>query len=102
MSERFKLSLSGMWLLVSGVALVFPIFLPSVNNGGLTGDVIGTATATMFILSFPSSLLLFTVEALLGVYPRWIGGMYVNLLVLFVLGVVQWFWIVPRIWRSEP
>jgi hypothetical protein len=60
----------------------------------------------MFILSFPSSLfgipLLFFAQTALGVDPNSIGGMYINLLLLFVLGLVQWFWIVPRLWRHDP
>lgn len=107
MNDRFKLSLSGMWLLVSLFAVVWPIFLPSYPGApGLMGNPIGTATATMFILSFPSSLfglpLMFIANVILGNEPNSIQGMYVNLLLLFVLGLVQWFWIVPRVLRSEP
>ena len=60
----------------------------------------------MFILSFPSSLfgapLLLFVNTSLGFHTHTIEGMYVNLLILFGLGLVQWFWIVPRIWRNSP
>lgn len=107
MTDRFKISLTGMWLIVSSVCLVLPVFLPSAaSSANPTANVIGTATATMFILSFPSSLfgipLLIVVDYALGVDPNSIQGMYVNLLLLFVLGLVQWFWIVPRVWRREP
>lgn len=106
MTERFKLSLSGMWLLVSLFSLLLPIFLPSnAFSSNPATNVIGTATATMFILSFPSSLfgipLLVVVDYALGVDPNSIQGMYVNLFMLFVLGLVQWFWIVPRVWRRD-
>ncbi|MBC7898993.1 MAG: hypothetical protein H7070_02980 [Saprospiraceae bacterium] len=107
MNERFKLSLSGMWLLVSLFALILPIFLPStVDTPSLAANSIGTATTTMFILSFPSSLfgipLLFMADYVLNVQPNSMQGMYVNLTLLFVLGIVQWFWIVPRVWKNEP
>lgn len=107
MTERFKLSLSGMWLLVSLFALLFPIFLPSVaDSANPAANVIGTATASMFILSFPSSLFGIPVLAIsgyfLGVDPNSMQGMYLNLFLLFVLGLIQWFWIVPRVWRNEP
>lgn len=107
MIERFKPSLSSMWLFVSLSALIFPIFVPSFPSApGLTANPIGTATVTMFLLSFPSSLfgipLLFMTDLVLGLDPNSIKGMYVNLLMLFVLGLVQWFWIVPRVLRSEP
>lgn len=107
MTERFKLSLSGMWLLVSLFSLLLPVFLSSnAFSTNPTENVIGTATATMFILSFPSSLfgipLLLVVGYALGVDPNSIQGMYLNVFLLFVLGLVQWFWIVPRVWRSGP
>ncbi len=107
MTERFKLSLSGMWLFVSCFSLLLPIFLPSTAfSSNPAANVIGTATATMFILSFPSSLfgvpLLFIVDYALGIDPNSIQGMYVNMFVLFVLGLIQWFWIVPRVWRNDP
>lgn len=107
MTERFKLSLSGMWLLVSLFSLLLPVFLPSnAFSANPTENVIGTATATMFILSFPSSLFgipfLMIVGYALGVDPNSIQGMYLNVFLLFVLGLVQWFWIVPRVWRRDP
>ena len=107
MTERFKISLSGMWLIVSLFSLLLPVFLPSdALSGNPAANVIGTATATMFILSFPSSLfgipLLAVVDYVLGAHPNSIQGMYVNLFMLFVLGLVQWFWIVPRVWRNDP
>jgi hypothetical protein len=107
MSEHFKNSLVTVWLIVSAVCLTLPVFLPS---NGFSADpaanVIGSATATMFVLSFPSSLfgipLLVFIDHSLGVDPNSIQGMYVNLFLLFVLGSVQWFWVVPRVWRREP
>lgn len=96
-----------MWLLVSLFSLILPVFLPSsVNSPNPAANAIGAATATMFILSFPSSLfgipLIFIVDHVLGVEPNSMSGMYANLLMLFTLGAAQWFWIVPRVWRNEP
>lgn len=107
MNERFKFSLSGMWLFVCVFTLLIPVFLPSfAGSANPAANVVGTATASMFILTFPGSLfgmpLLIFVGAILGVDPNSIQGMYLNLFVMFVLGLVQWFWIVPRIWRNEP
>lgn len=107
MNERFKLSLRGIWLSVSFLSLILPVFLPSSSNPqNFLANVIATSTVTMFILSFPSSLLgiplLFFAQIALGVDPNSIGGMYINLFLLFVLGLVQWFWIVPRLWRNDP
>jgi hypothetical protein len=105
MTERFKISLSGMWLFICLFTLLIPVFLPSfVSSANPAANVVGAATTSMFILTFPSSLfgipLLVFLSYALGVDPNSIGGMYLNLFVMFILGLVQWFWIVPRIWRT--
>ena len=108
MSDRFKFSLSSMWLFVTIFTIILPVFLPSVESSPYSANnAIGVATASMFILSFPSSLfgvplLAFVNASLSVVNPNSIEGMYINLLVLFALGLVQWFWIVPRLWRNDP
>ena len=106
MPEKLKFRLSSMWLFVSIFTLVLPVFVPSYSSFNPATNAIGVATASMFILSFPSSLfgilLLPFMDATLGVDPLSIQGMYVNLLVLFVLGLVQWFWIAPKIWHRDP
>ena len=107
MTERYKISLSGIWLLVSFTSIVLPVFLPTYSGStDQSSNVIGTATFAMFILSFPSSLFalpfMVFLNALLGIYPFSIGTMYLNLLLFFVLGLVQWFWIVPRLWFNKP
>lgn len=107
MNERFKLSLWQIWLLISVVSLLLPIFLPSsANPQNFLENIIGTVTVTMFILSFPSSLfglpLMFFAQVALDVNPNTMQGMYLNLFLLFVLGSVQWFWILPRVLRNEP
>jgi hypothetical protein len=106
MSEYLKLNLRAVWLVVALLSLALPVFIPSTTNSpSFLGNVIGTATATMFILSFPSSLFalpaLFFAQAVLGYDPNTIGGMYVNLCLLFAVGFVQWFWILPRLLGKE-
>ena len=106
MKERFKLSLSGLWMLTGIISMLLPIFLPSsANPHNFVQNVIGTSTVTMFILSFPSSLFglpaMFFAAHVLGVDPNTMEGMYLNLFLLFVLGLVQWFWVVPRVLQSE-
>ena len=107
MKEKFKLSLSGLWLFVSVFSMLLPVFMPSsVNASNFVENAIGTASVTMFILSFPASLfglpVMFFAKIALDVNPNSIEGMYLNLFLLFVFGLVQWFWIVPRVWRNEP
>ena len=107
MFENSKLSLSRIWLMISAFALILPVFLPSsANPQNFLENVIGTVTVMMFILSFPISLfglpVIFFANQVLGVDPNTIGGMYLNVFLLCVLGYVQWFWIVPRVLRNEP
>ena len=102
MSEYLKVNLGRIWLIVGGVSLLLPAFLPSSGHPqNFIQNIIGTTTVTMFILSFPSSLfgipLMFFAQAALGVDANTIGGMYLNLFLMFVLGLVQWFWIFPRL-----
>ena len=106
MKERFKFSLSGIWLLIGIFSMILPVFLPSSSNPqNFVQNVIGTTTVTMFILSFPSSLfglpLLYFAALILGVDTNSMEGMYLNLFLLFVLGLVQWFWIFPQVLRNE-
>jgi hypothetical protein len=106
MLERLKISLSGMWLFVCVFTLLIPVFLPSfAGSANPATNVIGAATASMFILTFPSSLfglpLLVFAGSILGVDPNSISGMYLNLFVMFVLGLVQWFWLVPRVLKWD-
>ncbi len=107
MKEQFKLSPSQIWMLITAAALILPVFLPSsAGPQNFLENVIGTVTITMFILSFPISLfglpIMFFASYVLGVNPNTIGGMYLNIFLLCVLGYVQWCWILPRILRNEP
>jgi len=106
MKKPFELNLSPIWSLISAVALTLPVFLPSSGNPQyFFQDIIGTVTTAMYILSFPAGLLalpvMFLAKLFFGVNPQTIGGMYVNVFLLCVLGYVQWFCIVPRLLRSE-
>lgn len=106
MPEKLKFRLSSMWLFVSIFTIILPVFIPSYSSFNPATNAIGVATAAMFILSFPSSLFglvaMMFIDIILGMNPNSIGGLYVNLLVMFTLGLVQWFWIVPRIWNRDP
>ena len=106
MKKNFVLSLGQIWLLISIFSLTLPVFMPSsANPQTFLENVIGTVTVVMFILSFPSSLfglpVLFFAQGVLSVEANSMAGMYLNLFLLFVLGLVQWFWIVPRVLRKE-
>ena len=107
MPEKLRFRLSSMWLFISLFTIILPVFVPSsAYSANPASNAIGVATAAMFILSFPSSLFglvaMMFIDTILGMNPNSIQGLYVNLLVMFTLGLVQWFWIVPRIWNRDP
>lgn len=105
MYERSTWTASVLWLLAGCICLTLPVFLPSSPNPpNLLTDPISLSTALMYVLSFPGGLLslLFSpiVDSAFGIDPNSMQGMYLNLKMMFVLGLVQWFWIVPKMMRS--
>ena len=102
MSDNMKIALTGFWLMLSSACVVLPVFVPSnVYTGDPFANVVGTSAITMFILSFPASLLGLPISMLLqsafGLGQYSLMGLYVNTLVFFALGLCQWFWAVPRL-----
>jgi hypothetical protein len=107
MNERFKLSLGQIWVLISSFCLLLPVFMPSsADPRHFFENVMGTVTVTIFILSFPISLaglpLMFMTQEVLGINPTSIEALYLNLTMMFVFGVIQWFWILPRFLATDP
>jgi hypothetical protein len=104
---KFNLSLKQIWLALGIFSLILPVFLPSEagsNNAFL--NIIGIVNIVMFILSFPCSLfglpVVFFAWYALEMNPNSIEGAYLNTILFFVLGFVQWFWI-ARFWSpTEP
>lgn len=106
MRSGLKLSLGGTWLLLSLVSLILPVYLPTAANPqNIVQNAIGMATFTMYVLAFPIGLfgipLLYISQIVLSVDPNSIGGKYLNLFLVFLLGVIQWFWIVPKLYRKQ-
>jgi hypothetical protein len=99
MTGRWRLSLSGVWLISSLAALILPIFLPSRVGDGLSGNALAISALTMFVLSLPSSVfalpLILMVAAFLDLSR--IDVAYMTLFILFAVGLLQWFWMVPRL-----
>ena len=106
MTERLKLHLGGMWMVARISSLILPIFMPSYSDSAVIGNPIVLASVSMFILSFPCSLaaipLAYFVTSAFGLGTTPLAGMYINVWLLVVLGAVQWFWIVPRVFRGTP
>lgn len=99
MNDKLKWTFGGAWLATAFLALLLPVFLPSF--GGL--DPITASTALMTALSFPTGLLAipiqYVAEAVFRSDPNSMAGMYLNVKILFGLGLMQWFVLVPRLLR---
>ena len=99
-----RANLKALWLMVAALSLTLPVFVPSFGWFDAFTNVIGTASTLMFILSFPLSILAaplsFLIDAFFSVNPQTIGGHYLSVCVTFMLGAVQWFLIVPSLWRA--
>lgn len=102
MKKRFKLSFRQIWLATGIFSLLLPVFLPSVaGSENFVQNTILLVNIAMFILSLPCSLFGVPVIAaaahFLEMSPNSIEGMYLNTVLFFILGFVQWFWI-ARFW----
>lgn len=94
-------NLKYIWLAVSVLALILTGFIWFGFDSQILQNTILALDALMFILSLPCSLFFVPVamaakyfleiDALAG------SGIYLNTVFLFVIGLLQWFWIV-RFW----
>lgn len=99
---KFNISLKQIWLAVGIFSLILPVFLPSeAGSNNVFLNIVGIVNIVMFILSFPCSLfglpVVFFAWYVLEMNPNSIEGAYLNTILFFVLGFVQWFWI-ARFW----
>lgn len=106
MKGRMKLSLTGIWVIVALSAILLPVFLPSGPRNQFFGNPIDVALGSMFVFSLPGSLVTIPVAAFFDAAGYYFGSSpiasaYLFIVVLFVLGVVQWFWLFPKIFRDR-
>jgi hypothetical protein len=107
MQMKFKVSLRQIWLAVGLFSLLLPVFLPSeAGSGHPLLNVVGLVNIVMLVLSFPCSLfglpVVFFAWYALDMKPHSVEGAYLNTILFFLLGAVQWFWI-ARFWSpTEP
>jgi hypothetical protein len=105
MKNNYSSILRRLWLGVGVISLLLPIFLPSLaGSGNLAHNGILVVNILMFALSLPASLVGIPVVVAASHYldmtPDSIEGMYLNTILFFVLGFVQWFWL-ARIWSPS-
>ena len=106
MEKRFKSSLRKIWLVV-GILSMVVLFLPPIGDSQIyVKNTILGLNALMFLLSLPCSLFAVPVVVAaayyLDMYPTSRQGVTLMTILLFVIGLMQWFWI-SRFWSpTEP
>lgn len=106
MKRNFKTSLRQVWLVI-GVFSMILLFLPRVDGWqDFMKNTLLVLNALMFILSLPCSLfaapVIIAAAHYLNMHPTSSAGMTLSTILLFVIGLMQWFWI-ARFWSpTEP
>lgn len=103
---NFKSKLKYLWSAVGGLSVVLLAFHWFGFDGSALKNTILVLNALMFILSAPCSLfvipVLVSANYFMALSPFSAEGIYLNTTFLFVVGLMQWFWIV-RFWSpTEP
>lgn len=105
--KNFKSNFRRIWLSVGILSLILLTLLHfGVGAETQVKNAILAINAVMFVISLPCSVFALPVSAasayFMDMYPTSVDGMYLNTILLFLLGLVQWFWI-ARIWSpTEP
>ena len=96
---NIKSNLKRIWLTISVFSMILMIFLWFGYDSQTLQNTIHVLNGLMLILSLPCSLFAVPVVLLANHYleinPFSIEGIYLSTIFLFILGLMQWFWIVP-------
>lgn len=103
---NLKTNLKRIWTsaAVLSLALIVYSWFGGIESANLTNSILAL-NAVMFILSLPASLFAAPV-----IYAAWYfldlnpaaEGIYLNTVVLALLGALQWFWLIRFWYPSEP
>ena len=98
---NIKSNVKRIWLAIGVLAMILTIFLWFGYDSQNLNNTILVLNGLMLILSLPCSLFAIPVVVLanhyLAINPVSTEGIYLNTIFLFVIGLMQWFWIV-RVW----
>lgn len=107
MKVNFKLSLRHIWTVIGIISLILLTYLHfGANSQNAVQQALLVFNVLAFIFSLPCGLfalpVVISAAYFLDMRPDSFDGIYLNTLLLFVLGWVQWFWI-ARFWSpTEP
>ncbi len=98
---NIKSNLKRIWLAIGVLAMILMVFLWFGYDSQNLQNTILVLNGLMLILSLPCSLFVIPVFVLanhyLAINPVSTEGIYLNTFFLFIVGFMQWLWIV-RIW----
>ena len=98
---NIKSNLKRIWLAIGVLGMILMVFLWFGYDSQNLQNAILVLNGLMLILSLPCSLFVIPVVVLanhyLAINPVSTEGIYLNTFFLFIVGFMQWFWIV-RIW----
>jgi hypothetical protein len=105
--RNFKVSFRQSWLAIGILSLILLFFQPSgADSGNALRNTLLVVNVLMFVLALPCSFFAVPVLAAaayyLDMHPTSDRGMTLSTILLFVIGLMQWFWI-ARFWSpTEP
>src|SRR5262245_3158292 len=102
MNNRLEKKLKYFWCLTSAVSLLLPLYpYTYYYSPAMFGNIMMPALIAMMVMTFPFSLfampLFVLFKLILEIEPDSMFGAYLYLILLNIIGYVQWFWLVPRL-----
>ncbi len=98
-----KLGLKRIWLAVGVVSMIMLAFRWFGYDSEAMKNSLLVLNVVAFVLSLPSSLFVGIVAVAssyyMAMYPASDSAIYLNTIFLFIVGLVQWFWI-ERFWSG--
>lgn len=102
MNNRLEMKLKYFWCLMSAVSLLLPLYPYSYAMPAAEfGSVMMPALIIMLVITLPVSFfampLFVLFKLILEIEPDSMFGAYLYVVLLNIIGYVQWLWLVPRL-----
>jgi drug/metabolite transporter (DMT)-like permease len=108
MNSRLETKLKYIWCLMSVFSLLLPLYPNYFADSPETfGNIMIPALIVLFVVSFPISFfaipLFVLFKFILEIEPNEMFGAYLYLGLFNIIGFIQWFWLMPKIFgNSKP
>jgi drug/metabolite transporter (DMT)-like permease len=108
MNRGLETKLKYIWCLMSVISLLLPLYPNYFADSPETfGNIMIPALIVLFVVSFPISFfaipLFVLFKFILEIEPNEMFGAYLYLGLFNIIGFIQWFWLMPKIFgNSKP